>query len=158
MPLGDAVSPEPSKDRVISRRRVRGNVRFRTSEQRACTTYVGAWSVQRANRRDATPRTDGWMDGDATLREITSHARNDRETVTLLSSPRLSVFLSSPSILSIPPRYQGLAMSSFLSTCGRRSATCLPAVSCFKPFVVASCSRFRETDDHVSTDERWVQR
>lgn len=100
----------PSKDRVISRRRKRGNVRFRMRDGRGervsrnngvngMCTYVNV--VQRGARIVATRRVaaDGWT---AALREITSHARNDRETVTLLS-PCLPDYSSSFPATILPP-------------------------------------------------------
>lgn len=167
----------PSKaSGVISRRRKRGNVRFRMRDGRGrggagksepeqwCKRYVRV--RQRGARIVASPR-HGWT---AALREITSHARErprNRNSPVSRVSPRLSVFLSRhrlpphlPPPLPRPPAplslrgIEGLAMS-FLSTCGRRSATCLPAVSCFGPFAVASLftlpgdrrSRFENTGE-----------
>lgn len=77
-----------------------------------------------ARRRDA-PQTDR-------RREITSHARNDHETVTPIAPFSIPVFpLVAPSLAlsfslrpSSSPRGIRIPMSSFLSTYGRRSTTC----------------------------------
>ena len=131
---------------------------------RGMCTYVGARG-RVASRRDATRRVPASRsvssrpvpsrpvplcrvvaDGQtAALREITSHARNDHETVTPvlvhLSPPRSSL------------RGIRVLMSSFLPKCPLADVgqPPVPAVSCFnsRPFA-ASCSRFREADDHAS--------
>jgi len=118
----------PSKDRVISRRRKRGNVRFRmrcgirgeraSPEQwRKRHVHVrqrgATWCADCRDAMRRRGRTDGWT---AALREITSHARNDRETVTLLS-PCLPDYPSSfPAILP-PLSLRGIRVSRRPPSC-----------------------------------------